>query len=223
MLASYTILYADDEEQTRENIGEILSLFCKKVYLAKDGKEALQIFQNNTIDIAIFDIEMPYFNGLEVCEQIREFNQKIPLVIATAYTDTEYFLKAVELNLAAYILKPVTAIDLKNALKKCVANLKNNKNEKIYFSDIVYYDTIKRALFVNEKDVILRRSEITFLEYLLKRVNEIVSYQEFENNIWEEGMSSAAIRSLVRDIRKHLPPETIINVARLGYKLKLYK
>lgn len=221
MLSSYTILYAEDEDQTRENIGEILSLFCKNVYLAKDGKEALQMFKNNTIDIVILDIEMPYFNGLEVCEQIREFDHKIPLVIATAYTDTAYFLKAVELNLTAYILKPVTAIDLKNALKKCVYSHTKNHSDTVYFSDSVYYDTTKRALFVKGKNVILRKSEITFLEYLMKRSNEVVSYKEFENNIWEEGMSSAAIRSLVRDIRKHLPPDTIVNIARLGYKLKL--
>lgn len=223
MLSSFRVLYAEDEKQTRNNIGEILTLLCKEVYLAEDGLEALKIFKDKKPDIVILDIEMPNFNGLEVCEQIREVDRKIPLVITTAYTDTEYFLKAVRLNLTDYILKPIKAVDLKNALKKCVANLSYDQQDKVYFSDTVYYDTIQRALFVDGKDVLLRKSEITFLEYMLKRANSLVSYEEFEYNVWEEGMTSSAIRSLVRDIRKHLPPDTIINIARFGYKLSLDK
>ncbi|MDA7848178.1 response regulator [Sulfurospirillum sp.] len=223
MLHTCTILFAEDEEYTRESIGEILSLICKNVILAKDGKEALELYKNNKIDIVILDIEMPYLNGLEVCGEIRETNHHVPIVLATAYTNTEYFLKAVELHLTAYILKPIMASSLKDALKKCVRNITFSKNEKIYFSSNTYYDTTMRTLFKNNKEIFLRKSEIIFLEYMLKKPNSIISYEEFENNMWEEGMSSSAIRSLVRDLRKHLPPDTIINISRLGYKLELKK
>lgn len=223
MLSTYSILFAEDEDHARESIGEILSIFCKKVILAKDGKEALELYNKEKPDIVILDIEMPYLNGLEVCEQIRDTNRNVPIVIATAYTNTEYFLKAVGLNLTAYILKPIKATDLRDSLKKCVGNITYNQNQKVHFSDTCYYDISTRTLYKNEKAISLRKSETTFLEYMLKRPNAVISYEEFEYNMWEEGMSSAAIRSLVRDLRKYLPPKTIVNISRLGYKLELKK
>ncbi|WP_148512141.1 helix-turn-helix domain-containing protein [Sulfurospirillum multivorans] len=62
-----------------------------------------------------------------------------------------------------------------------------------------------------------------FLEYMLKNPNRVINYSEFEYNIWEEGMSGPAIRTLVKDLRKHLTKESIQNIPKIGYKLVLQK
>ncbi|WP_148512142.1 response regulator transcription factor [Sulfurospirillum multivorans] len=123
MFKNYKVLYAEDDAGIRKNIGEILSLLFDDVLLAQDGEKAYELYQNESPDIMVLDIEMPYLNGLEVAEKIRKSNKNIPIVMATAYTDTAYFLKAVELNLTSYILKPIETSDLKKALKKCEEQL----------------------------------------------------------------------------------------------------
>lgn len=221
MLNKYTILFAEDEKETRDNLAEALSFMVKDVYLAEDGKEALNLYEEQAPDIIILDIEMPYLTGLEVARKIRETNKTVPIIISTAYTNAEYFLEAFELNLTTYLLKPISIKDLTAALKKCLTNLEYNKKEIRYFSSEIYYNTVERTLYSNNKKVPLRNTQMQFIEYLLKNPNRVISYEEFERNIWEEGMSGAAIRSLVRDTRMLLPENTIVNIAKVGYKLEI--
>lgn len=60
-----------------------------------------------------------------------------------------------------------------------------------------------------------------FLELLLKYSNHVVSYEQIESIVWEEGMSSAALRSLVRNLRQKLPKDVITNISKMGYKITI--
>ena len=220
MLDKCRVLYAEDEELIRNNMRDIFHLMFKEVYIAKDGKEALKLYEKELPDILILDIEMPYFTGLEVAKNVREINKNVPIIIATAYTDTKYFLLAIEHNITSYILKPIMMDSLKNALKKCQDQLSYIKNDVIRITRDVYYNIEDRSLHVKEKLVTLTNIEMLFLEYMLKNPNRVIGYEEFENNIWsEEGMTGGAIRSLVRDLRKYLGKESIQNLSKVGYKL----
>lgn len=219
MLKKYKILFAEDDEKTRNNMSEILSFITDDLIIVKDGQEALEMYEMYNPDILIMDIEMPHINGLDVTKKIRKENKTIPIVIVTAFTNTEYFLEAIELNLTAFVLKPLMIEDLKEALKKCQVSLNYNKNEQIFINKECYYDIEKRLLFNEEKEMYLTKIETHFLEYMLKHANRLISYEEFEQNIWDEGMSTGAIRSLVRDIRKVLPSDVIVNFPKMGYKL----
>lgn len=218
-LNNCTVLFADDEEKICKNMENILSLMTNKVHIANDGKKAYDIFCNKDLDIIILDIDMPYLNGLKVAKKIRETNKEIPIIISTAHCTTEYLLEAIELNLTSYIIKPITIDSLQEALQKALSNLSFYKKQTIYISKCVFYNTHKHTLHTKEKEIILRNIEMQFLEYMLKYPNRVISYEEFERNIWDEGMSGPAIRSLVRDLRKYLPTDTIQNISKVGYKL----
>lgn len=219
MIKNYTILFAEDEEEIRNSTVDALSFMSKEVYVANNGKEAIDLFHKKNPDIVFLDIEMPFLSGLDVAKKIREVNKSVPIVIITAYTNTEYFLKAVELHLTTYLLKPCTLKHFQVALKKCLLTLEDNQKGDIEIRKNIIYSFIKKSLFINSSEMSLRNNEIRFLEYMLRNSNRVISYNEFEGNIWEEGMTAPAIRSLVRDIRKYLPDDIIINVPRLGYKL----
>lgn len=221
MLDNLKLLYAEDDEQTRKNTSDIFSLMFDKVITAKDGKEALTLYEKESPHVIMLDIEMPFMSGLEVAKKIRETNRHVPIVIITAYRDTKYFLQAVELHLTTYILKPITIEDLQRAIKMCKEELNYAEEEKIYIREHIYYELSSRELHVNGNLVSLSNMEMHFLEYLLKNPNRVITYNEFENCLWEEGMSSAAIRSLVRDLRSFTCKECIINVPKVGYKLVL--
>ena len=118
-LKPLTLLYVEDEPLIRQNALEYLRRYCNTVLEAQDGKEALQVYEAHKPDIIITDIKMPKLNGLEMATHIRQTDKETPIIMTTAHTDTEYLLRAVELQLVKYIVKPVTDDKLTEAL--CLA------------------------------------------------------------------------------------------------------
>ena len=66
-----TILYAEDEDQTRENYVKFLNKYFKEVYSASNGKEAFELYKNKKPNILLLDINMPFINGLQLAKEIR--------------------------------------------------------------------------------------------------------------------------------------------------------
>ena len=163
---------------------------------------------------------MPILNGLDLIEKIRKKDKETQIIIASALTNTEYFLKAVELNLVKYLLKPVSLVEIKKVLATCVENLEY-RSEKLnkYFNGKDYYNLKERRLYVNDEFTKLDYHEREFLELLLRNHHRVVTYAEMEKQIWKKKMSSAAVRSLVRNLRKKLPACVIENISKIGYKV----
>jgi len=126
-----TLLYAEDDQESRENYAYILHTDFDTVYQAADGKEALRLYHEHSPDIVLLDINMPLLDGLGVAEAIRKENQTIPIVMLTGHSDRERLLKAVNLKLSAYLLKPVDIIHLLQTLKSLVASHTSYKSKRL--------------------------------------------------------------------------------------------
>ncbi len=114
MLKELNILYVEDEHDVMEEIVDMLSIKVKKFFTALNGKEALDIFEKEDIDIIITDIQMPIMDGMEFITQVREKNNDIPVVITTAFNEIEYLKQAIDLNVDKYITKPIDIVQLLN-------------------------------------------------------------------------------------------------------------
>jgi CheY-like chemotaxis protein len=87
-LKKVTVLFAEDEDISREAVERILKKRVKDVFAAKDGEEALEIYKSrDDIDVLITDIEMPRLNGIELIEKVKEISPKTPAVVITAFSD----------------------------------------------------------------------------------------------------------------------------------------
>lgn len=219
MLNNLKVLYVEDEDFIRENIVEALTFMSVNVTAFENGTQAYEHFLKDTPDIIITDIEMPKCNGLELIEKIRKHNKNVKIMITTAYTNTEYFLKAVELNLLKYFIKPISLMELKDTLVKCSNLSKLEDNNKKYFNEEDFYDLDTDKLFINHCEIKLDFHERKLLKLLLKNSNQVVSYEEIEALIWKKDMTAAALRSLVRNLRQKLPENMIKNSQSLGYKV----
>jgi CheY-like chemotaxis protein len=102
-----TIMYVEDNLATQKLIKKILNRHCKEVYVANDGVEGLALYKKLHPDIVLSDIVMPNMNGIEMSEKIKELNPKQIISLFTAYNEPEFKAKALELQIDAYIMKPL--------------------------------------------------------------------------------------------------------------------
>jgi YesN/AraC family two-component response regulator len=150
-LKNLTILYVEDEEMIRQNAVEYLSRICGNVLEAENGIEALEVYKKHQPDIIISDIKMPKMNGLELAERIRKEDKETPIIIATAHTQTDYLLKAVELQLVKYIVKPINSTKLKEALQMALNSSENPVETLVILDEKRQYDTLNKSLFIKNK------------------------------------------------------------------------
>ena len=224
MLKNFTILYVEDVEIVRKSAVEYLTRVCKKVLEAKDGKEAINIWREHKPDIIITDISMPRLNGIDMASYIRAHDKDVQIIIATAHSDTDYLLQAVELQLVKYIIKPITKDKLIGALEKSIELIQDKSKFNLALSSSCTYNAYEKVIYDNDKEIKLTKNETLFLDLLAHHHTRVVKYEEIEHAIWAyEGMSQDAIRSLVRGIRKKVPENSIENISGSGYKLNIFK
>jgi len=119
-LKDITVLYCEDEQYLRDVTKGILESFTKEQLIAEDGEAGLNLFLKNqdTIDLIITDVNMPKMNGLEMAKEIKAINPNIPIIVATAFSNSEYLLEAIELGVDKYVLKPINIKKLLDTMKQ---------------------------------------------------------------------------------------------------------
>jgi DNA-binding response OmpR family regulator len=214
------ILVVEDDEIALENEVEYLQEYFENIYEAKDAIEALKIYEQIQPSIIITDIQMPKLNGLEFVQRIREKNDEVQIIILTAFCDKVYLLKAIELKLVKYLIKPINEKEFYNALLTCVNNLKNQKSNIINLGNNLIFDMYNLSLVHNNELIKLRTKEVDFLYLLLKNKDRFVTYIEIENFVWcDDVMTKDALKTLVKNLKKKIPSDLIINLNGTGYKI----
>ena len=221
--SKYTLLFVEDESMIRRIAISLLRPYFVDIYEASDGVEALEVYTRRQPDLIITDIEMPNMDGLALCKEIRQRDKKTPIIITTAYTSTEYLLEAVSLNLVKYLVKPMQEEELFEALRVCFEQIATDRPTIINITNEYKYDTFNHTLIHNNEVVTITNSQHKLISILIENHGRIVSYEELESYIWyDKVMSSDALRSLVRDVRKLIGKETVENISKCGYRIHLY-
>ncbi len=216
------ILYVEDDEIARENGVEYLQNFFETIYEASDAIVALQLYEKYKPDIIITDIQMPKLNGLEFVKKIRQKDKKTQIIIITAFCDKNYLLKAIELQLVKYLIKPVKEKEFEEALFLCVNSLQEDNSNIVKLENEIYFDTFNKNLVIKDEIVKLRAKEILFLELLIKNKNRYVTYEEIENYVWSESfMTKDALKTLVKNLKTKIPKDLILNLTNSGYKINV--
>lgn len=219
-LSNLHVLLVEDEKIIREHTMTSLQYLVQEVQAASNGEEALEVLKNFKPDIIISDLKMPIMNGTEFVKIVRKENKKIPIVILTAHTNEEYLLELIEMHIENFVTKPISFEKLITVLHKCAKLVKKDDNKNISLPFNYKYNWEKKSLFYEEEEIKLTRKEILLLELLIKNRNRVVSYDEIEGAAWEDNtMTSGAIRSLIRALRKKLPKNIIDNLSGIGYTL----
>lgn len=219
-LKDLKVLFVEDEDIIRQRIVSSLNYIVSEVVPASNGKEALEKLNSFTPHLIITDLEMPNMNGIELIKNIREKNKDICIMVVTAYTSEKYLLELIDMHIEKYIVKPITLDKLIVALEDCKKALSKSNSVKRELPEGYKYDWNQKILVHENQVIALTKKEILFLELLFKNINTITSYDELQRIVWQDSvMTDNALRSLIRNLRKKLPKDFIVNLSGIGYKI----
>jgi DNA-binding response OmpR family regulator len=216
-MQKYCIIYVEDDHEIRHYISSFLKHYCPNIFTCASAEKGLFLYKKYHPDILLLDINLGGMSGIELASKIREKDTKTRILISTAYTNKEFMIQAIELQLTRYLVKPMTNQDLVTALEKCWRELENKHNVPLG-EDVVYN---KHLATIKHGDITipLRHKEIALLELFMDHEGELIRYEMIEHTIWKnEPMTRDAIRSQIRNLRKKLTIDVLKNVSGLGYK-----
>lgn len=220
----YSILFVEDELVVRKNYVMYLEMMFESVYEATDGEEAYKIYKEKKPDILIVDINIPKLNGLELLQRIREHDHMTKAIVLTAHKDKDFLLQATSLKLTDYLVKPISRKALQHSLDKVMDELKNftitaTKNKILADGYIWNYNN--QELSCNGKTIPLTNKEKMVLILFMNNLNSVLSKDDIIYNIWDEYLDTheAALKTILKKLRKKLPKEMIKNIHGIGYKI----
>ena len=231
MKSDLTLLYVEDDPVIRDNYTSIFQSYFTNVLTTDNGNEALKIFEENKVDIGIFDISIPGINGLSLSSKIRELDDSIEIIIISAYSDRDKLLQAVSLKLFTYLIKPVNHNELITTLEKVIHKKSDTTNIQLAHSYI--WDTKTKTLFHKNEVIKLSQKEMNIINILINNKNnyldacQILEY--LSNQIVPDYNSCNTIVKTLSRFKKKLNERFnnddffIENCYGLGYKIALNK
>ncbi|WP_138495898.1 response regulator [Paenibacillus pinistramenti] len=129
----YKLILADDETDVREGLLHQIdweALGFDSVETAENGKEASEMIEKTRPDVVVTDIQMPFMNGLQLAEWIREHYPATRIIILTGFEEFEYAQRAIKLQIDEYVLKPFSSKDLEQVLTKVKLSIDQEIHER---------------------------------------------------------------------------------------------
>lgn len=211
-----TILYVEDEEDTREELASYLGSRVGRLLIASDGAQGLALFQQENPDLIITDVTMPVMDGLAMIKAIKAINSNIPIVLCTALGDRHQLGEAINLGVDAYIAKPIDIPRFTSVISKEIETLQNKsliKSQSRLLED--YRRIVDASALVTKSDP---GGRITYandafchasgfeLEELMGKAHSIVRHPDMPSStfeeMWKTIQSGEMWRGVVKDKSK---------------------
>ena len=175
------LLIAEDQSMLRDAMATLLLMedTIDEVLQAKNGKEAMDILDGSSVDVAILDIEMPEATGLDVLEFIRNKGISCKVIIVTTFKRAGYFERAIKNNVDAYVLKDRSIDEFMKTINNVLAGNKE------------YSPELMENIFTNHNP--LSNQE----KILLAKVKEGLSNKEISSELY---LSEGTIRNYISNI-----------------------
>ncbi len=184
------ILVVEDEKGLAEALGEILRIEGYSVELAFDGKIGLEKALTGKFDCMILDIMLPFMNGLDVLSCIRVKGMDMPVLLLTAKSEVEDKINGLDCGADDYLTKPFETGELLARIRAIARRLNQVPDINPKFGDITL-DLKKFELICGNNTVVLGRKEFRMMEILISNTGNIVTKENFVNEIWESSDDGA--------------------------------
>ena len=207
------ILLVEDEESLAVGLEYNLIEEGYIVNWAKNGREAIDLFEKEKFDLIILDIMLPYVNGFEVAERVRKSDPQIPILMLTAKTESGDKVKGLEKGADDYMTKPFHLQELllrvKGMLKRKSWYTSTSQKQPVYKfgKNRINFKTLN-CLHGQEK-IRLTPQEAMLLKYLVEHKGEIVTRKELLENVWHLNpeVETRTVDIFIARLRKYFEPD----------------
>jgi two-component system, OmpR family, KDP operon response regulator KdpE len=220
------ILVVDDDVAISKLLCTNFKARGYEVLLANNGKEALEAIESDYVDLIILDIMMPHIDGVEVCRQIREWNQ-VPIIMLSARGDEMDKVKCLELGADDYLTKPFGMAELMARVKTALRHYDASRAEPTasnYACGEMEINFAKREVVMAGEQVKLTPTEYSVLQHLVTNSNKVLTHSMLLQRVWGEEYDSEReyLRVFIGRLRKKLAVgagahQYIITDAGVGY------
>lgn len=223
-----TILIVDDEPKIIRFVKTSLSLAGYDIITADSGRQALDIFDRNNIDLIILDLGLPDTDGFEVLREIRTFSI-VPIIILTARDDEQDKVRGLELGADDYLTKPFGTSELEARITAVLRRVEwsPQQSDLSEFSlNDLQVDFRRRRVEIRETDVHLTPTEYELLRVLIQHAGQVMLHSDLLAQVWGQEYRNdlAILRVNVSRLRQKLEedprkPEYILTVPGVGYTI----
>ena len=224
----YIILLVEDEENLAIGLQYNLTEEGYIVELAKDGREAIKLFETKKVDLIILDIMIPYIDGFEIARRVRKKDPQMPILMLTARTTREDKVKGLELGADDYITKPFHLDELllrvKGMLKRKMwyKDVTSDKPSVSFGKNKINFENLDCSNAKN--DFKLTPQEAMVMKYLIENKGKIVSRKELLANVWHMNpdIETRTVDNFIARLRKYFEvdpskPVYIKSIRSAGY------
>ncbi len=222
--ASQRILLVDDDPGIMAAVKHALTTHGYKMTTATDGVEALAAFERELPDLILLDLVMPRCDGLEVCQQIREFSAT-PIIVLSIKGSEADIVSVLDLGADDYLVKPFRLAELLARVRAVLRRGSKTLATRVTCGDLEI-DTDMHRTTVAGRMVTLTPIEYAVLEELAKNVGRVLTTHLLLQRVWGPQYSDATdyVKGVVRRLRVKLEPDPahpryIITEPHLGYRL----
>lgn len=216
------ILIIEDEPKLNDHLRKGLEQQNYTVDAALNGSEGLELASTGKYNLIILDIMLPGQNGLEVLDNLRQFDIHTPVIIISALNASERIIEGLDRGATDYIRKPFDFGEFL-ARVRAVTRKSNDKSSTKYTVGGVEMDLLRRKVICEGEEVDLTKREFELLELLITRTNRVVTKAEIAESIWEVNfdMNSNVIEVHLSQLRKKLQKADLIKTrVGVGYYIE---
>lgn len=226
MFNKLSLLLIEDDASLLEELALFLSDFFDIIHTANNAEDGYEKFLNSSYDLVITDIQLPRQDGLSLIEKIKKKVPSQMVIVISAYTEVDYFIKSIDLGIYSFLTKPFNSQQLIHTMIKASSQLKSKKEplekkDAIILSTNVIYTSSTKSLHVEGIQQELTMKEELLLSLLVKNINHYVSVDHIAQEVWKnDELNSSTLRALIKRLRDKLSyNDAIINLKNRGYKL----
>lgn len=221
---SINVLIAEDEERLRKLVVKYLKIENYHVFEAANGEEAIQIFEEEAIDLVILDVMMPVLDGWHACRAIRK-SSTVPIVMLTARSEEDDKIFGFDLGVDDYVTKPFSTRELLARVKALLKRSgKTEAKEELIIGTMVIR-TPSRIVEVNGEEIPLSPKEYDLLLYFTDNPNRALSREQILDRVWGYDFfgDGRTVDTVIKRIRKKLGIEgdRIQTVRSIGYRFEV--
>jgi len=214
------------------NLGSLLTEYLKakgyEATLATDGEKGLKAFRQGDFEFLILDVMMPIKDGFTLAKEIREKDQKVPILFLTAKSMKEDTIQGFRAGGDDYMTKPFSMEELllrvDAIMRRAGLGEDAEPEPEMYCIGQYEFDHKKQRLLLDEKEFKLTTKENELLKLLCKNQNGLLERNKALNQVWGDDnyFNGRSMDVYIAKLRKHLrgdPQVEILNVHGKGFKL----